>query len=180
MKRSLSLLFTAALALAQTTKNTSTQPAAKPKPKNSAVRPYVSVIPKTKEEERAENLAVIAQSVDRYKKTRMWLDEMTAKHQNGEGEDENHILGRHYAELMDEYEKSAIPIGERLIQDLQYFNDLQYFSNDTSLQSAFDLNTMIVNSQHLGLILAGLQAEDTKWLRNHAKDRIEPGIVIVK
>jgi hypothetical protein len=31
----------------------------------------------------------------------------------------------------------------------------------------------------LDLILDGLQAEDRKWLRHHAQDRVAPGVVIV-
>jgi hypothetical protein len=168
MKSVLLVLLAAVLSQAQTT-----QPAAKPKPKNTGVKPQVIVVPPTPEQERAASIALVEQSLDRYKRTRAWLDQMLSKYKDEPGEDENHILGRHYAGLAEEYDKAAIPIGERLIEDRNYFYD------DASPQSALDLNTMIVDAQHLTFILAGLQNEERKWLRSHAKDRVEPGVVIV-
>jgi hypothetical protein len=171
MKRLSILLFAASLALAQTPKDTSTQPAAKPN--NSGIKPHVIVLPPNEQEEQARDFAMIQKSVERYTRALIWLDQLRAKYKDDSGEDENHVLGRHYAELADDYQKSAIPMGERLIEDFADFRD------SPSPASILNLNTMMVDAQHLNLILDGLQAEDRKWLRNHAKDRVEPSVVIV-
>ncbi len=143
------------------------------KPNDRGVKLHALVVPKTKEEERAENLTAIVQSIDRYNRLRVWLDEMTAKYKNDVGEDENHILGRHYAEVRDAYEKSAIPLGDKLVEDFEDFGDIG------PAQGSVAMGIMLVDSQHLDLILDGLRLEERKWLRNHAKDRVEPGVVVV-
>ncbi len=143
------------------------------KPNNSSVKPYVVVVPKSFEQEQAEKFALVDAVVSRYGREVARLDQLRAKYPNSVGEDEAHVLGRHYAELADTYQRSAIPIGERLRED---FND---FREDPSVTNPFRLSAMVVDAQHLDLILDGLQGQDKKWLRSHAKDRIEPGVVIV-
>jgi hypothetical protein len=171
MKRLSILLFAASLAFAQTPKDTSTQSAAKPN--NPGIKPHVIIVPPNEQEEQARDFAMIQKSIERYTRARIWLDQQRAKFKTDSREDENHILGRHYAELEDDYRKSAIPMGERLIEDFADFRD------SASPTSILNLNTMIVDAQHLNLILDGLQAQDRKWLRNHAKDRVEPSVVVV-
>jgi hypothetical protein len=164
-------LFAAGLAFAQTPKDTSTQSAAKPN--NPGIKPHVIVVPPNEQEEQARDFAMIQKSIERYTRARIWLDQQRAKYKNDSGEDENHVLGRHYAELEDDYQKSAIPRGERLIEDFADFRD------SASPASILNLNTMIVDAQHLNLILDGLQTADRKWFRNRSKDRVEPSVVVV-
>jgi hypothetical protein len=171
MKRLSILLFAAGLAFPQTSKDTSTQLAAKPN--NPGIKPHVIIVPPNEQEEQARDFAMIQKSVERYTRARILLDQQRARFKNDSGEDENHVLGRHYADLADNYQKSAIPMGERLIEDFADFRD------SASPASILNLNTMIVDAQHLNLILDGLLAEDRKWFRNHAKDRVEPSVVVV-
>jgi hypothetical protein len=170
MKHLSILLFAASLALAQTPKDISTRPAAKPN--NPGIKPHVIVVPPNEQEEQARDFSMIQESVERYRKTRIQLDQLRAKYKNDLGEDKNHVLSLHYAELEDDYQKSAIPMGERLIEDFADFRD------SPSPASILNLNTMIVDAQHLNLILDGLQAEDRKWYRNHVKERVEPSVVV--
>jgi hypothetical protein len=171
MKHLSILLFAASLAFAQTPKDTSTQSAAKPN--NPGIKPHVIVVPPNEQEEQGRDFAMIQKSIERYTRARISLDQLKAKYKNDSGEDENHVLGRHYAALADDYRKSAIPMGERLIEDFADFRD------SAPPASVLNLNTMIVDAQHLNLILDGLQAQDRKWFRNHAKDRGEPSVVVV-
>jgi hypothetical protein len=167
------LILPAAIALmfAQPQNDATKQPPAKPN--NSGVKLRVIVVPKSQEEEQSEKLTLVTSVLGRYTRIRAWLDGLLTKYPNGVGEDEAHVLGRHYAEVEDGYLKSAIPIGERLIDDFADYRD------NPSNTSGLSLNTMVVDAQHLDLILDGLHTEDRKWLRNHTKDRIEPGTVIV-
>ena len=180
MRRLFILPFAAVLTLAVTfgqTQNPTVTQSATPKPKNSGVKPQVFVTPKSPEQEQAEKWAIVNQVLSRYSRARSWLDGMRAKYPdhvgNDVGEDEPHVLGRHYAEVEDNYQKSAIPIADDLIDDFADYQD------NASSTSTLGLNTMVVNAQHLDLIMDGLQAEERKWLRLHAKERVEPGIVIV-
>jgi hypothetical protein len=171
MRRFLIFPIAAALTFAQT-QNVRKQPVAA-KPNDSGVKPRVIVVPKSPEEEQFDKLALINAVLGRYQQTRAWLDGLKAKYPNEVGEDEAHIVGRHYAAVEDGYRKSAVPIGEGLIDD---FAD---YHLNTSFTSTLSLQTMVVDAQHLDLILDGLHAEDRKWLRNQAKHRVEPGIVVV-
>jgi hypothetical protein len=161
----------AALLFGQTPSDANKQPAAKPN--NSGVKPRVIVVPKSPEQEQAEKLAVVNGVLSRYTRARTWLDGLRAKYPNDVGEDEPHVLGRHYADVEYNLRKSAIPIADALIDDFAYYQD------NASSTSTLGLNTLVVEAQHLDLILDGLQAEDRKWMRNHAQDRVEPGVVIV-
>ena len=165
-------VFTLVLAFGQTQNPTGTPPAT-PKPNSSGVKPRVFVTPKSPEQEQAEKWAIVNQVLSRYTRARSQLEGMRAKYPNDVGEDEPHVLGRHYAEVEDNYQKSAVPIADDLIDDFADYRD------NASSTSTLGLNTMVVNAQHLDLIMDGIQAEDRKWLRLHAKERVEPGIVIV-
>jgi hypothetical protein len=171
MRRFLIFPFAVILTFGQTQTDANKQPAAKPN--NSGVKPRVFVALKGPEQEQAEKLAVVNGVLSRYRRTRILLDGLGAKYPNDLGEDEAHVLGRHYAAVEDHFQKSAIPIAEDLIDDFADYQD------NASSTSTLGLNTMVVSAQHLDLILDGLQAEDRKWLRLHAKDRVEPGVVIV-
>jgi hypothetical protein len=175
MRRLLIFPFAAVVSFGQAQNPSSTQPT--PKPNNSGVKPHVIVVPKSPEQEQAEKWAIVNGVVNRYTRTRSWLDGLRAKYPskvgNDAGEDEAHVLGRHYAEVEESFEKSAIPIGDDLVDDFEDYQD------SVPSTSTLALNTMFANAEHLDLILDGLQAEERKWLRTHAKERVEPSPVIV-
>jgi hypothetical protein len=175
MRRLFIFPLAVALLFGQTPSDANKQPAAKPN--NSSVKPRVIVVTKSPEQEQAEKLAVVNGVLSRYTRARTWLDGLRAKYPNcvgnDVGEDEPHVLGRHYADVEYNLRKSAIPIADALIDDFAYYQD------NASSTSTLGLNTLVVEAQHLDLILDGLQAEDRKWLRHHAQDRVAPGVVIV-